>query len=101
MQGQIELLTTHETATLLHRASRTIQSWGLSWEREAREENNPILPSSPANGLRRSGAAAGRSLHDRRDIDEYLENSIREGLGQPLLNWRKEVNNGLNKPGHQ
>jgi hypothetical protein len=91
MQGQIELLTTHETAALLHRANRTIQSWGLSWERAARAEKNPDLPSAPAIGLRRSGAIAGRSVHDLRDIDEYLENSIRETLGQPLLNWRKEV----------
>jgi hypothetical protein len=92
MQDNQELLTTSETAKLLHRAERTIQSWGLSWERTARAAKNPNLPSSPAIGLRRSGADAGRALYDRRDIDEYVENSIREVLGQPLSNWRKETN---------
>jgi len=90
MQDKEKLLTTGETGALLHRANRTIQSWGLSWERAARASGNSNLPSSPAIGLRRSGADAGRALYDQRDIDEYVENSVREVVGQAPLNWRKD-----------
>jgi hypothetical protein len=85
------ILNTGKTAALIHRACRTIQAWGAQWERVARASGNPNLPSSPATGLRRTGAEAGRALYDRRDIEEYLENAVREVLGQPLQNWRKEA----------
>jgi hypothetical protein len=84
------LLNTAETAAFFHRALRTIQAWGAQWERTARACGNSNLPSSPAIGLRRSGADAGRALYDQRDIDEYVENSVREVLGQAPLNWRKD-----------
>lgn len=93
MTETTQLLTTTETAAVLHRACRTIQAWGAEWERTARASGSPSLPSSPANGLRRSGAEAGRALYDRRDIEEYLENAVRQVLGQPLQNWRKEASN--------
>lgn len=90
MPTECRLLNTAEAAAFLHRTRRTIQAWGAQWERAARAARNPNLPSSPAIGLRRSGADAGRALYDRRDIDEYVENSVREVLGQAPLNWRKD-----------
>ncbi len=91
MNQTSRLLTTTEIAALLHRAERTIQTWGLKWEQAAREMGDPYIPSSPAKGLRRSGASTGRAMHDQRDVDEYVENAVREVIGQPLQNWRKEV----------
>jgi hypothetical protein len=57
----------------------------------ARQADDPRLPSSPSNGLRRSGAESGRALYDRRDINEHVDNAILEVLGLPIQNWRKEA----------
>lgn len=96
MKRQNKFLNTTEVAMLLHRANRTIQHWGQQWENMARASEDPLLPSSPANGLRRSGACAGRALYEQRDVNEYVDNAVREALGQSLQNWRKESSHEFN-----
>lgn len=85
-----KLLPALEAATYLMCALRTIQHWGQQWEANARRVGDPLMPSSPGNGLRRSWAHMNKSAYDPRDLDEYHENGLRERIGQPLVSWRRE-----------
>lgn len=85
------LLPAWEAAAYLMCALRTIQHRGQLWERNARRVGDPLMPSSPGNGLRRSWAHMNKSAYDPRDLDEYHENGLRERIGQPLVCWRREM----------
>lgn len=83
------LLPAWEAAAYLMCAPRTIQHWGQQWERNARRLGDPYLPSSPRNGLRRYWCKSKTSVYDPRDINEYVENSARERIQQPINSWRR------------
>ncbi len=79
-----------QAAAHLRCATRTIQHRGQQWERNARTTGDPYLPSSPKNGLRRSWYKVNESAYSFEDLAEFIENSVRERIGQPLVSWRRE-----------
>lgn len=93
MKLPYKLLRKKEVCKLLEYAARTIDEWSSRHDRARQAAGNPLLPSSPRNGLysvRLGGAAAPNSSRrwDERDILEMLENASREDAGMALLNWR-------------
>jgi hypothetical protein len=78
------------TSEILGISQRMVQFQGARWEKNAIATHDSKLPNSPDNGLRREFNSRRRAFNDTRDINEYRENAVRERLGEPLLNWRKE-----------
>lgn len=84
-------LPSRVTAQILGISQRMVQLLGARWEFNARVDHDSNLFSSPTVGLRREFTTSHKAVYDPRDIDEYRANAVRERLGQPHLNWRKEA----------
>lgn len=80
-----------EVAEMIRVSARTVQLRGQLWLMCAEKAADPALPSSPWNGIRPLPTSAKRSLYDLLDVEEYLENSVREAAGFPLVNRLKEA----------
>ena len=85
-----ESVPSRVTAQLLGISQRMVQMLGVRWEKNAIAAQDARLANSPENGLRREFNSR-RACNNLLDIAEYRENAVRERLGQPLLNWRREA----------
>lgn len=87
----LKMLSASEAAEILSLSERSIQHQGKTWEESARRTGNANLPSSPKNGLRRVRLRDRVHRYHPRDLEEFVENAVRETLDQPLATWRKEA----------
>jgi hypothetical protein len=90
-KATLKLLSASEAAKFLGLSERSIQYQGKTWEESARRAGTANLPSSPKNGLRRVRLRARVHRYHPRDLEEFVENAVRETLDQPLGTWRKET----------
>lgn len=83
------LLSPAEVAALLHLSIRTVQLRGQRWLSNARTRRDALLPSSPRLGLRPTPVGPRKRLYDLRDVQEYLDNSSNEAIGEAPTSWRR------------